>query len=156
MVNVGEKALDFELPSTIGNKIRLSNEIGKFPIVLLFYPLDWSPVCSNEICSIRDSIKEFEELNAKIFGISVDSIFSHKAWSKNLGLEFPLLSDFNKEVSRLYDVLHEEILGLKGISKRSVFIIDNDGIIRYKWVSEDPSQLPNIGEIKTILKRLRP
>lgn len=155
MVNIGEKALDFELPGTIGDKVKLYNEIGNSPVVLLFYPLDWSPVCSNEICSIRDSIKEFEELNAKIFGISVDSIFCHKAWAQNLGLKFPLLSDFNKDVSRLYGVLHEDILGLKGISKRSVFILDKDRVIRYKWVSEDPSQLPDIEEIKSMLKKLR-
>jgi peroxiredoxin len=151
----GEKAPDFELPSTIGKKITLSEQLGRGPVVLVFYPLDWSPVCTKELCSLRDGISEFEELGAHVFGISVDSIFSHQAWAQTLGITFPLLSDFNREVARVYGVLHEEILGLKGIAKRSVFILDQQGIVRYRWVSEDPAQLPPLEEIKENLKKLK-
>lgn len=154
-LEVGDKAPNFELQSTTGDKLRLSDQIGKGPIVLLFYPLAWSPVCTEEMCSIRDALKEFEGLNASVFGIGVDSPYAQKAWSKELGLKFPLISDFNKEVSTSYGVLHEELAGLKGVSKRSVFILDNDGKIQYKWVSEDPTRLPDIDQIKRVLAKIQ-
>ena len=154
-LEVGDKAPDFELQSTTGDKLRLSDQLGKGPIVLLFYPLAWSSVCTEEMCSVRDALKEFEELNASVFGIGVDSPYAQKAWSKELGLKFPLISDFNKEVSTSYGVLHEELGGLKGVSKRSVFILDNDGKIQYKWVSEDPTRLPDIDQIKRVLAKIQ-
>lgn len=153
-LTVGDKAPDFELPSTIGEKIKLSDQLNKGPVVLVFYPLDWSPVCTKELCTLRDGFKEFEKLGVKVFAISVDSIFSHQAFAEKLGITFPLLSDFNREVTKSYGVIHEEILGLKGIAKRSVFILDHVGTVMYRWVSEDPSQLPNMEEIKENLKKL--
>jgi len=154
-ITVGDKAPDFELPSTLGEKVKLSDQLNKGPIVLVFYPLDWSPVCTKELCTLRDGFEEFEELGVKVFAISVDSIFSHHAWAEKLGITFPLLSDFNREVIRLYGVIHEKILGLKSIAKRSVFILDQNGTVRYRWVSEDPSQLPNMGEIRENLEKLK-
>ena len=153
-ITVGDKVPDFELPSTVGEKIRLSEQLKKGPVVLVFYPLDWSPVCTNEMCALRDGFTEFEELGVKVLAINVDSIFSHHAWAEKLGITFPLLSDFNREVIRLYGVIHEEILGLKGIAKRSVFIVDQEGTVKYRWVSEDPAQLPNMGEVRENLKKL--
>lgn len=153
-ITVGDKGPDFELPSTVGEKIKLSEQLKEGPVVLVFYPLDWSPVCTNEMCALRDGFTEFEELGAKVLAISVDSIFSHHAWAEKLGITFPLLSDFNREVIRLYSVIHEEILGLKGIAKRSVFIVDQEGTVKYRWVSEDPAQLPNMGEVRENLKKL--
>ena len=153
-IKVGDKALDFELPSTVGEKVKLSDQLGKGSVVLVFYPLDWSPVCTKELCTLQDGFTEFEELGVKVLAISVDSIFSHHAWAEKLGITFPLLSDFNREVVRLYDVIHEEILGLKGIAKRSVFVLDREGTVKYRWVSEDPAQLPNIEEIKANLEKL--
>jgi len=152
-VAVGDKAPDFELPCTTDKKIKLSDQLSKGPVVLLFYPLDWSPVCTKELCTLQDGFTEFEELGANVFAISIDSIFSHQAWAEKLGITFPLLSDFNREVIRAYGVIHEEILGLKGIAKRSVFILDREGTVRYRWVSEDPSQLPNMEEVKEQIKK---
>lgn len=153
-ITVGDKGPDFELPSTVGEKIKLSEQLKEGPVVLVFYPLDWSPVCTNEICTLRDGFTEFEELGVKVLAISVDSIFSHYAWAEKLGITFPLLSDFNRKVIRLYGVIHEEILGLKGIAKRSVFILDREGTVRYRWISEDPAQLPNMEEVRENLKKL--
>ena len=153
-IKVGDKALDFELPSTVGEKVKLSDQLKEGPVVLVFYPLDWSPVCTKELCTLQDGFTEFEELGAKVLAISVDSIFSHHAWAEKLGVTFPLLSDFNREVIRLYGVVHEEILGLKGIAKRSVFILDREGTVKYRWVSEDPAQLPNMEEVRENLKKL--
>jgi peroxiredoxin len=154
-IAVGDKAPDFELPGTTGKKIKLSDQLSNGPVVLLFYPLDWSPVCTKELCTLQDGFTEFEELGATILAISIDSIFSHQAWAEKLGINFPLLSDFNREVIRSYGVIHEEIMGLKGIAKRSVFILDREGTVRYRWVSEDPSQLPNMDEVKEQVKKAK-
>jgi len=155
MVEVGDKALDFTLPSTVGEKVALSELIGKDNVVLAFYVLDWTPVCTNEMCGFQSGLGELEKLSAKVLGISVDSVFSHKEFAQKYGIKFPLLSDFNKEVSRKYGVLHEEIFGLKGVSKRSIFVVDKKGIIRYRWVTEDPKVAPNLEEIKKVLKDLK-
>lgn len=155
MPSIGDKAPDFELPSTVGETLKLSDQLHNGPLVLLFYPLDWSPVCTKELCSLRDGFSEFEELEVKILAVSVDSIFSHRAWADTLGITFPLLSDFNREVAKLYDVIHEEILGLKGIAKRSVFVLDEEGTIHYRWVTDDPSQLPDMEEITKTIKKLQ-
>ena len=153
-ITVGDKGPDFELPSTVGEKIKLSEQLKEGPVVLVFYPLDWSPVCTKELCTLQDGFTEFEELGVKVLAISIDSIFSHHAWAEKLDITFPLLSDFNREVIRLYGVIHEEILGLKGIAKRSVFILDREGTVKYRWVSEDPAQLPNMEDIKENLQKL--
>jgi len=154
MVQVGEKAPDFELPSTIGEKVRLSESLGK-PVVLAFYFLDFSPVCANELCGFQNSLKAFENLDTKVFGISVDSIFAHKAFAEQNKLTFPLLSDFNKEVSKAYGVLYDvPKFGFKNVTKRSVFILDSQGVVRYRWETEDPANPPNLEEIKSNLKKL--
>ncbi len=154
-VDIGDRAPDFELPSTQGRTIKLSDLLDKGPVVLAFFPLAWSPVCTEEMCTIRDSMDGLSRLDAQVYGISVDSSFSQKAWADHLGLTFPLLSDFNKEVCRAYDVLHEEILGLKGIAKRSVFLIDKGGTVRYRWVTEDPLKKPEIREIEKAIDAMQ-
>jgi peroxiredoxin len=146
--DVGVKAPDFELPATTQEKIRLSTQLQQGPVLLLFYPLDWSPVCTNELCGLRDGLREYHSLGVQVLGISVDSIFSHKAFAEKLGIAFPLLSDFNKEVCRAYGAVHDEVLGLKGIAKRSAFLIDRQGIIRYRWVSEELGVLPDFKAIQ--------
>ncbi|MCX8043795.1 MAG: peroxiredoxin [Desulfobacterota bacterium] len=150
--DIGSKAPDFSLPATGGTTIRLSEMLKNGPVMLLFYPLDWSPVCTSELCGIRDGFREFQNVGIQVLGISVDSVFSHAAFAEKHGISFPLLSDFNKEVCSAYGVIHEEILGLKGVAKRSVFIIARDGIIKYRWVSEDPTVVPNIDEIKSFVR----
>jgi peroxiredoxin len=153
-VKVGEEAPDFTLPSTEGREVSLREYRGKRNIVLLFYPLAWSPVCTRELCGFRDHLKDFEDLDAQVLGISVDSPFAQKAWAEAHALGFPLLSDFNREVCRRYGVIHEELLGLRGIAKRSVFLIDREGTVRYRWVSEDPRREPDRREIQKALEGL--
>ncbi len=158
-IELGQKAPDFTLPCCDGTKaesLTLSKELGKENIVLAFFPLAFSPVCTDELCQFRDGLSQFNKLNAKVFGISVDSPFANNAFIKAHNLSFKLLSDFNKDVSRLYGVLHEDLRGLKGVSKRSIFVIDKKGIVRYKWVSEDPTKMPDQDEIMRALERLSP
>lgn len=157
MVELGERAPVFALPATDGEEItevKLEEELGKGNVVLAFFPLAFSPVCTEELCEFRDSMAAFNALDAKVFGISVDSPFALKEFARQNGLQFVLLSDFNKEVSQAYGVLHEELMGLRGVAKRSVFIIDKDGIVRYKWVSDDPTVKPDLREVAQALEAL--
>ena len=154
VLSIDAPAPDFELPATGGTRIRLSEVLKKGPVLLLFYPLDWSPVCTKEICDMRDGFREFQNIGINVLAISVDSIFSHEAFAEKHAIPFPLLSDFNREVCTAYGVKHEEILGLKGIAKRAVFIIRPDGRIQYRWVSEDPQVMPDIEEIKKKVRTL--
>ena len=153
-IGVGSRAPDFELAATTQEKIQLAETLRQGPVLLLFYPLDWSPVCTNELCSIRDGFSEYTSLGIQVLGISVDSIFSHKAFAEKLGIAFPLLSDFNKEVCRAYGAFHEEVLGLKGIAKRAAFIVDAAGIVQYCWVSDDPGTMPDLKAIREKSKSL--
>jgi len=95
---------------------------------------------------------EFTAIKARVLGINVDSPYAQKAWVQQLNLNFPLLSDFNKEMSKAYGVLYEDLGGLRGVAKRSAFVLDREGIIRYKWVSEDPKKLPDLEAIKKVLR----
>ncbi|CAF3520807.1 unnamed protein product, partial [Rotaria sp. Silwood2] len=125
----------------------------KSNVVLLFFPLAFIGVCTQELCSTRDDIKKYEKLNATIIAISVDSMFTLGKFREEQKLPFDLLSDFNKEVSRKYDSLYEDfpLLALKGVTKRSAFIIDKQGIIRYAEILVDPTKLPDFDKIKEIL-----
>ena len=150
----GSPAPDFQLTSKGDDglvDIRPSDNLGQRPVVLLFFPLAFAPPCQAELCTMRDSLKDYEELDAAIYGISVDSPFSQEAFAKANHLNFPLLSDFNKEVSTAYDVLYQELLGLNGVAKRSVFVIGKDGIILHSSSNEDPGVQPDFDEIKAAL-----
>lgn len=156
-IELNQKASDFTTKACDGEKVEdftLSKELGKENIVLAFFPLAFSPVCTNEMCSFRDSLAQFNSLKARVYGISVDSPFTLNAFIKANNLRFKLLTDFNKEISRAYGVLHEDLMGLKGVSKRSVFVLDKNGIVRYRWVSDDPRQLPDLEAIRTALQGL--
>lgn len=153
-LDTGTQAPDFELPATTKEKIRLSDELKNGPVLLLFYPLDFSPVCTEEMCGLRDGLREYERLGITVLAISVDSIFCHKAFAEKLGISFPLLSDFNKEVCRAYGAFHEELLGLRGVAKRAAFVIDTAGRVRYQWVSDDPRNLPDFEAIKKAAETL--
>jgi glutaredoxin-dependent peroxiredoxin len=153
-IKVGDHAPDFELAATTSESIRLSKELGSGPILLLFYPLDWSPVCTSELCSLRADFNDFAGLGAAVFAISVDSIFSHKAFAAHHTISIPLLSDFNKTVAQSYGVLYPELMGLKGVAKRSAFLLDAHGIVRWIWVTEDPLQMPDFNEIKKQIEAL--
>lgn len=153
-IATGSKAPDFTLKSKNDEglaDVTLSENYGKTATVLLFFPLAFTSVCESEMCSIRDSLDEYSKLDAQVYGISVDSPFAQAAFAKANGLNFPLLSDFNKEVSSAYDVLFSDLLGLKGVSKRSAFVISKEGEVVYAESSDDPKQLPNFDAIKAAL-----
>ena len=154
-LNVGDKAPDFELPVTMDQMWKLSDHIGKQNIVLLFFPAAYSSVCHEEMCSIRDGFREFKTLDALIVAISVDNPFVLAHWKEELGLPFTLLSDFNKTVGPAYGA-HAEIFGpLRGVEKRSAFVIDRKGIVRFATVSDDPRVIPDIAAIKKTLDGLK-
>ena len=150
----GQKAPDFTLKSKTAeglDDIKLSNNFGNKNTVLLFFPLAFTDVCRDEMCSVREGISEYESLNASVYGISVDSPFSQEGWAEVNKITIPLLSDFNKEVCAAYDVIYEDLLGFKGVAKRSAFIVNKDGNIVYSWSSDDPHNLPPFDEIKAAL-----
>ena len=134
MVNVGEKAPDFALPDQDDKRVRLSDFKGR-NVILAFYPFDFSPVCTVEFGCFQDDLENLNGLNAQVLGISVDSRYCHKQFAEKLGLNFPLLSDFGKDVCRLYGTLRKE-----GFSERAYFIIDKKGIVRFKYFMPNPGE----------------
>jgi len=130
----------------------LGDNLGKKKTVLLFYPLSFTSVCTDELCSVSSGMDAYTALDADVWGISVDSPFTQEAFAAQSGISIPLLSDFNKDVAAAYDVLYEDLLGFKGVAKRSAFVIDADGIIQFSWSSEDPKQLPDFEAIQNALK----
>ena len=128
----------------------LSQQRGQ-PVVLAFFPAAFSSVCEKELCTFRDSIAQLNRRNAQVFGISVDTFFSLKAFRDQQHLTFPLLSDFNKQVIRDYGVYNEDMIGLKGIAKRGVFVLDKDGVVRHKEVLDDARNEPDYDKILSTL-----
>ena len=131
--------------------VDLNSHKGGSSVVLLFFPFAFTGVCTEETCSVRDDLSSYESLNAKVYGISVDSPFAQEAMALKENLNFPLLSDFNKEVSSKYGVLYEDFIGFNGVSKRSAFVISTTGEITFSWSSDDPKQLPDFNAIKAAL-----
>ncbi len=153
-IQIGQQAPEFSLFNTEKNKISLSDYRGK-PVVLLFFPLAFTGVCTNEMCSMRDSMSTYNDLNAEIIGISIDSLFVLDRFKKENNLEFTLLSDFNKTVSRDYGCQYETfVFEMMGVAKRSAFVIDGEGIVRYAEVLESAGELPNFDLIKECLASL--
>jgi peroxiredoxin len=157
-VKVNEIAPDFKLKSSSLEDVALSDFKGKKNVVLLFFPMVNTGVCEKELCSMRDGMKQYEDLNAQVLAVSVDSPFSQKLWNDRQQFSFPLLSDFNKEVCQKYGAYYDVFLpgafDYKGVAKRSAFVIDKDGIIRYAEVLEDAGNEPNYDAIKEELKKL--
>ena len=155
MVDVGSKAPEFTLINHNMKKVSLGDYRGK-NVVLAFYPGAFTSACKKEMCTIRDDIAKLEDLGAQILGISVNDPFSNKAFHEENVLNFPLLCDYTREVVKKYDVYHENFAGLQGYTaaKRSVFILDADGVVRFKWVSENPGVEPDYNEIKKQLSKL--
>jgi len=152
-IRIGKKAPDFTLPDT-GLKPRSLKDFDT-KLVLAFYPGAFTSVCTKEMCTFRDSLKRLNELKAQVIGISVNDPFSNKAFAEANGLSFPLLSDYNRKVVKLYGVGARDFAGLKGYTaaKRSIFILDSGGTICHKWISEDPRVEPNYQEIERILAK---
>jgi peroxiredoxin len=151
-LQIGNTAPDFTLYNTEKQAIKLSELRGQ-NVVLLFFPLAFTSTCTKELCGVRDDIANYEGLNAKVFGISVDSIFSLGQFKKEQGLNFDLLSDFNKDASIAYGCLYEQfVLEMKGVSKRSAFLIDGNGIIQYAEVLESAGDIPDLELLKSHIK----
>lgn len=151
MLRIGDKAPLFKLPDSNGNERSLSEFLDNSQVVMLFFPLAFSGVCTEEMCSVRDNMKIYRSLDSTVVGISVDSFFTLQAFKKVRNLNFTLLSDFNKEVSHQYDVLDKNYYGMKGVSKRASFVIDREGRIKFVQVLEDSGELP---DFKALLKSI--
>lgn len=141
-LTVGSPAPDFTLPNQDNQPVTLSAQRGA-PVVLAFFPAAFSSVCTKELCTFRDSMSTLNGAKAQVYGISVDTFFTLKAFQKDQNLTFPLLSDFNKDVIRAYDVYNPDMIGLKGISRRAVFVVDGQGVIRHAEVLADARNEPN-------------
>jgi peroxiredoxin len=151
--DVGSRAPDFTLTNQDRQPVTLSEQRGK-PVVLAFFPAAFSSVCQKEMCTFRDSMARLGTANAQVYGVSVDTFFTLKAFQDQQKLNFPLLSDFNKQAIREYGVFNEDMIGLKGIAKRAVFVIDKDGIIRHREVLEDARNEPDYEKVFSALATL--
>ncbi|MEM9920870.1 MAG: redoxin domain-containing protein [Bacteroidota bacterium] len=154
-LTIGEKAPNFTLRASDTKEVSLEDFKGH-NVVLLFFPLAFTGVCTTELCTMRDDIATYDGLDAKVLAISVDSPFTLDKFKSDQNLNFPLLSDFNKTVSRAYGSLYEDfVLDMKGVSKRSAFVIDREGNLRYIEVLESAGDLPNFSAVKATLESLK-
>ena len=153
-LEIGQKAPVFSLYSSEKEKISLEDQKGK-TVLLLFFPQAFTSTCTKELCSVRDGITAYNNANATVFGISVDSVYTLAKFKEDQHLNFSLLSDFNKEVSiayrSLYDIFKFE---MKGVSKRAAFIIDKEGILQYVEILENASETPNFTAIKSVIESI--
>jgi peroxiredoxin len=152
---VGQDAPDFTLKNTEREDVTLSSLRGKKNVVLLFVPFAFSGVCTNELCSIRDNLSAYNNLNAEVIGISVDSPFAQKQWKDKENLNFTLVSDFNREVSKAYGAQYDNLMGFQGVAKRAAFVIDKAGKVRYAEVLESAGNLPNFDQVAATLQSLQ-
>jgi peroxiredoxin len=154
-LQIGQKAPDFQLRDTDKNVVTLSEQRGK-NVVLLFFPLAFTSVCTKELCSVRDNYELYNSLNATVFGISVDSLFTLDKFKKEQNLNFSLLSDFNKEVSTAYGAIYDNFFNdMKGVSKRAAFVIDSEGTLIHAEVLENAGDMPDFQAIEASLKSLQ-
>lgn len=153
-IEIGQTAPAFTLHASDKNKVSLADYKGK-NVLLVFFPQSFTGVCTAELCNLRDNIAVYNNTNAQVLGISVDSVFTLAKFKEEQQLNFPLLSDFNKETSITYDTIYTDwILDMKGVSKRSAFVIDKEGIVRYAEVLESAGDQPDFEAIQQILSTL--
>jgi len=153
-IQVGQQAPSFSLYNSEKEQIALADFAGQ-NVLLLFYPLAFTGTCTTELCTVRDNLAAYNELDTTVLAVSVDTLFSLAQFKAAQNLNFHLLSDFNKEVSTAYGVLHEKFaFGMKGVAKRSAFVIDKDGVIQYAEVLEDPTHLPDFNAIQAALAQV--
>ena len=160
-VKVGDKAPDFSLKSknAPGEKdglglatVKLGDQLGKKPIVLLFFPLAFTGVCTKEMCEVSAGLKAYEQLGAEVLGISVDSPFAQAAWAEKEKINIPLLSDLNKEAAKAYGTLIPDLAGLGSVSARAAFVIGKDGNVKYAEITPSVKELPNFEKVKQALQ----
>jgi len=160
---VGTKAPDFTLPTKTADgpkQITLSEQYGKGNTLLLFFPMAFTGTCTTEMCGISNGLREYRELNATVYGISGDNPFAQEAWAQKESISVPLLSDYEHEVARAYDVAYNSFLPqlnlpMGGVPKRAVFIIDREGVIQYSESNDDARELPDFEKIKARLTQLK-
>jgi len=153
-IEIGQQSPDFTLYDSDKKKVTLS-QFNERNVLLLFFPFAFTGTCTKELCSVRDNIALYNNANAQVFGISVDSIYTLAKYKEEQGLNFPLLSDFNKEVSVAYDCLYDYFsYDMRGVSKRSAFVIDKRGVIRYAQVLERATDLPDFNAIQETLNSI--
>lgn len=154
-IEINKPAPDFKLFNTLKKEVTLSENKGK-NVLLLFFPLAFTSTCTAELCNIRDNYAMYNSLNAVVYGISTDSLFTLGKFKEEQKLNFDLLSDYNKTASVAYDSLYADfIFGMQGVSKRASFIVDKNGIIQYAEILEKASDLPNFEAIKACLEKLK-
>ena len=162
-IAVGDKAPDFNLTTKTAEgpkKVKLGDQLGAKNIVLLFFPMAFTSVCTNEMCAVSQGLNAYTHLNATVYGISGDNPFAQEAWAQKEKITVPLLADYDHSVARAYGVAYDSFLpdknlGQSGVPKRSAFVVDKIGIVRYAWVSDNPGTLPNFDEIKAALGKLQ-
>jgi glutaredoxin-dependent peroxiredoxin len=154
-VEVGQPAPDFTLYDTDRQQRKLSEFKGK-NVVLAFFPAAFSGVCTKEMCTFRDQTQQLNSMNAQVVGVSVDPQGAQKAFADQNNLQFPILSDFNREVTNQYGVAWPNFGGMQGyvVANRSVLVLDRDGVVRYKWVAPNPGTEPNYDEVRDALAKL--
>lgn len=154
MVQIGQPAPNFKLVDTNKNEVTLDQFRGKH-LVLFFFPMAWTGVCSKEMCTVQEDFNTYAGLGAQVIGVSVDSHFALKRFMEDNKIEFPLLSDFNKQAIKDYDVVQESFAGVyANTSRRATFVIDKDGILRYAQVLPSPGDFPDMEAIKSAVKAL--
>jgi len=153
-VDLGAKAPDFTLHNQNREDVTLSEELKKGPVILAFFPAAFSGTCQQELCTFRDSMADFNKVSANVLGVSTDTFFALKAFADQQKLNFPLLSDYNKDVIRKYGVVNPDMIGLKDIAKRAVFVIDRGGVVRHREVLDDARNEPDYGKVKQALASL--
>ena len=156
-IPVGSKAPDFTLKSRQGGElvdVKLSDNFGKKNTVLLFFPLAFTSVCTQEMCEIFAGLNAYKDLSAEVIGISVDSPFAQEAWAQKENITIPLVSDLNKQTATAYEVLLPDLLGLGSVSARAAFVIDKNGVVQYSEQTPTPKELPNFKAIQETLAKL--
>lgn len=154
MLQPGQKAPDFKLVNIEKQEVTLANFKGK-NLVLFFFPMAWTGVCTKEMCSIQEDYKTYSSLNAEVIGVSVDSFFALKRFGEDNKIGFPLLSDFNKTAIRDYDVVLQDFaFGYKDVAKRATFVIDREGVVRFVEILASPGDMPNMEAIKEAVQKL--
>lgn len=155
-LQIGQPAPAFSLYNSKKNLVSLSDYQGKKNVLILFFPLAFTSVCTKELCAVRDDINKYQNDHTEVLGISVDSTYTLAKYKEAENYSFELLSDFNKEVSRLYESIHESFgsMEMHGVSKRSAFIVDKNGILQYAEVLDNPGKVPEFGAINRKLEEL--
>ncbi len=157
-LNVGTKAPDFTLKTKTASgpvDVKLSDNFGKKNTVLLFFPLAFTGVCTQEMCDITNGLNAYKGLGAEVYGISVDSPFAQEAWAQKEKIGVSLLSDLNKKVAQSYGVLLPDLMGFGSVSARAAFVVDKKGVVQYAEVTPTPKDLPNFSAVKSTLEKIK-